>query len=227
MDAARRARLSEGSTGSSAVYQMVVAAIAARGNRGGTLIDVGCGTAQLFPRVRSLCEQYIGVDIVRYEGFPESARFVFANLDEAHSIGLPDEAAEVVVSVETIEHLENPRAFMRELLRLAKPGGLVVVTTPNQLSWLGLMTLIVKGQFNQFQEAPGLYPAHITPLLEVDLIRIGRECGLTDPRIVFSNQGRMPLTGAHWPSIFRGRRFSDNLMMVGVKPLANGGAPLQ
>ena len=38
---------------------------------------------------------------------------------------------DVTISVETIEHLENPFLFLRELTRVTKPGGLVFVTTPN------------------------------------------------------------------------------------------------
>lgn len=202
---------------------MVVEEIAARPHRGGTLIDVGCGKARLLPLVRSLCESYIGVDIVRYDDFPPSAQFVKSNLDALPVAGLPDASAEVVVSIETIEHLENPRALMRELARLAKPGGLIVVTTPNQLSLLSLLTLLIKGQFNQFQEAPGLYPAHITHLLEVDMMRIARECGLVRAKVAYSNQGRMPYSARHWPSVFRGRWFSDNLMLAANKP--GDGAP--
>ncbi|HKN01870.1 MAG TPA: methyltransferase domain-containing protein [Candidatus Binataceae bacterium] len=215
-DAATRARLSAGSTSSNAVYDMVVKEIAARHRGGGTLVDVGCGIGQLLPRVRPLCERYVGVDILRYDDFPAAAEFVAANLDEG-PIGLPDESADVVVSVETIEHLESPRAFMREIVRLAKPDGLILVTTPNQLSLLSLMTLVVKGEFNQFQEAPGLYPAHLTALLEIDLLRIAREQELVKTAIVYTNQGRMPFTPWHWPRTFRGRRFSDNLMLVGTK----------
>ena len=54
--------------------------------------------------------------------------------------------------METIEHLENPRAFVRKLVRLAKPGGWVVVTTPNQRSLLSLLTLMTKGKFSHFQD---------------------------------------------------------------------------
>jgi len=212
----KRALLSAGSTSSGAVYDMVLAQLAARKERQGTLVDVGCGTGQFFPMVRSMCTRYIGIDAVRYDAFPADAEFVTGNLEGP--VDLPDGSADVVVCIETIEHLENPRALMRELKRLAKPGALLLLTTPNQLSWLSLMTLVVKGQFNQFQEAPGLYPAHITHLLEADMIRIARECGLTGARIVYSNQGRLPFTRLHWPRIFRGRRFSDNLMLVAIKP---------
>ena len=114
---------------------------------------------------------YLGVDVVRYDGLPEGIEFIPFDLDSG-KVSLADGSADLVCAVEVIEHLENPRAFVRELVRLAKPGGFVIVTTPNQLSLLSKLTFILKNQFNAFQEAPGLYPAHITALLEIDLIRI-------------------------------------------------------
>jgi len=103
-----------------------------------------------------------------------------------------------LLAVETIEHLENPWAFMRALVRLARPGGWVIVTTPNQLSALSLITLLAKRRFSSFQD--GHYPAHRTALLEVDLRRIAGECALENPEIGYSHSGRVPLTGWHYPA---------------------------
>jgi hypothetical protein len=83
------------------------------------------------------------------------------------------------------------------------------------------MTLVVEGEFNAFQEAPGLYPSHITALLEIDLVRMARECGLYEIEIAYSNHGRVPFTAWHWPSFFGGRWFSDNLVMSGRSPADN------
>ena len=52
--------------------------------------------------------------------------------------------------------------------------------------------LLLKNEFPAFQEAPGLYPAHLTVLLDVDLVRMARECELQDPRIAYSDAGRIP-----------------------------------
>jgi 2-polyprenyl-3-methyl-5-hydroxy-6-metoxy-1,4-benzoquinol methylase len=131
---------------------------------------------------------------------------------------LPDACANAVISVETIEHLENPRAFMRELVRLAVPGGWIIVTTPNQLSLLSLLTLILKKRYSAFQDVN--YPAHITALLEVDLIRIARECGLSMIGIRYSERGRIVSTPWHYPSWLSAlspRLLSDNLLMIGRK----------
>jgi len=45
-----------------------------------------------------------------------------------------DDRFDAVVSIEVIEHVENQFAFLRELARIAKPGGIIVVTTPNTLN---------------------------------------------------------------------------------------------
>lgn len=209
-----RARRSLGSS-DVAIYNMVLRALTERHIGGGTLVDVGCGSGNLWSFVRELFDSYVGVDVVRFDGFPEDAEFNQVNLDAGRS-QLGDNSADVVVAIETIEHLENPRAFMRELVRLVKPGGWVVVTTPNQLSLLSLMTLALKHQFQAFQDTD--YPAHITALLEVDLQRIVTEAGLTNTKICYSKQGRLVLTNWRYPGFVSRlfpRWFSDNILIVG------------
>lgn len=210
-----RARASLGASGE-AIYRMVAAAIATRHPGGGTLLDVGCGSGRLWPFVRERFERYVGVDAVRYDGFPAEGEFHAADLDAQ---ALPVADAEVVAAVETIEHLENPRAFVRSLVAAARPGGWVIVTTPNQLSLLSRATLVAQGEHNAFRDAS--YPAHITALLEVDLRRIAAECGLQEVAVAYSARGRVAGTGKHYPgwlSRLWPRGLSDNLLLAGRKP---------
>ncbi|MBC8030769.1 MAG: class I SAM-dependent methyltransferase [Pyrinomonadaceae bacterium] len=219
-----RARQSHG-TSDTAIYEMVVKALDARGVAGGTLVDVGCGAGQLQPFMEPRFARYIGVDVVRYEDFPAESEFTQVDLDTGR-VALPDASADVVAAVETIEHLENPRAFMRELVRLVRPGGWVVVTTPNQLSLLSLFTLTVKKRFSAFQDVH--YPAHLTALLEVDLKRIARECGLVDFAVVYSCAGRIVLTSWHYPKFIARmlpRALSDNVLLIGRKNVAPASRP--
>jgi SAM-dependent methyltransferase len=219
-DAEARASLSRGIS-NAAIYRAVENAISGRSSRrDGVLVDVGCGAGGLWQFVSGQFSTYIGVDAVKYDGFPEGGRFCKAEFN-SERVDLPDGAADVVASIETIEHLENPRALARELVRLAKPGGLIIISTPNQLSFSSVACLLLKRQFQHFQEGgEGGYPTHISALLEIDLIRIARENSLTDIAIAYTNRGRIPFTGSNWPAMwpFRGRRFSDNLMVVGRKP---------
>jgi len=200
-----------------AIYQMVADLIKGRNLTGNVLVDVGCGEGQLWPHVRERFGKYVGVDCIRYDDFPASGEFHLANLDTGQK-DLPDNYADVVVAVETIEHLENPWAFMRELVRVAKPGASVIVTTPNQLSFLSLLTLIVKKRFASFQDVH--YPAHLTALLEIDLKRMAAAAGLSEVEIHFSQQGRVVLTPWHYPgrlSRLFPRPLSDTVALIGRK----------
>lgn len=212
-----RARRSLGASGD-AIYRMVQRAVRARRAGGGTLVDVGCGAGALWGHLRGDFARYVGVDVVRYDGFPADGEFHALDLDRGE-VPLPDGVADVAAGVETIEHLENPRAFVRLLARLARPGGWVIVTTPNQHSWLSKGTFLLRGEHVHFQDAS--YPAHITALLEADLRRMAAECGLADVAVEFSGSGRVPGTGRHWPGALgriHPRGFSDNLLLAGRKP---------
>lgn len=210
-----RARLSAG-TSADPIYRAVADAL--RGKAGGTLLDVGCGGGALWGYVRGQFARYAGADVVRYDGFPVDGEFHPIDLDGG-GVPVADGVADAVVAVEVVEHLENPRRFARELTRLAKPGGWVVVTTPNQLSVLSKLTLIVFNEFSAFRA--GSYPAHLTALLEVDLRRIAGECGWTDVSVTFTRSGRMPGVAWHWPrwlSRLAPRAFSDNVLLVARTP---------
>ena len=211
-----RARQSLGES-SHAIYESAVAALRRRGARG-TIVDVGCGTGRLHPRLTGMMDAYVGVDAVRYEGFPVAGRFVQADLNRDR-IPLPDASADIAISLETIEHLENPRAFVRELVRIAKPGGWIAVSTPNQRSLVSLGALLTREHFSAFRDSN--YPAHQTALLDTDLLRIARENNLQDPVIEFTRSGRMPFTAARYPAQLSAafpRALSDNLLLVCRKP---------
>jgi 2-polyprenyl-3-methyl-5-hydroxy-6-metoxy-1,4-benzoquinol methylase len=194
---------------------MVARALASRHNTGGTVLDVGCGAGRLRPYIADRFDSYAGADVVRYDAFPADAAFHPIDLD-AGRVPLPDGNVDVVVAVETVEHLENPRAFFRELTRIAKPGGTFVVTTPNQLSLLAKLGLVFKNNYPAF--AGSNYPAHLTALLEIDLRRMAAECGWSHVGIEYTHSGRIPGTPRHWPGglsrIFP-RSLSDNVLIAG------------
>lgn len=199
-----------------AIYRMVRRALAPCDRRG-MLVDVGCGRARLHDELSGLFDRYVGLDIVAFPGTRLDIHRVVADLDRRMPI--LDGVADVTAAVETIEHLENPRAFVRELARITRPGGLVLVTTPNQLSALSLLTLIVKGRFQAFQDVH--YPAHRTALLEIDLHRIVAEAGLVEAAVHFSEHSRVPLTALTYPRWLARRSpslLSDNLLVVARKP---------
>lgn len=180
----------------------------------------GAAAANQTPRWRAISRVRFGVDILSYDGYPAGPNVDFRRADlDSGRIDLPDGCADVVCSLETIEHVENERALMRELVRLAKPAGVIVVTTPNQVSILSKLCFVFKNEFVHFQERPGLYPSHVSALLPIDLFWLARESGLVEVEVTYSGNGRMPLTTRHWPRWlaarrgWRGRAFSDNALL--------------
>lgn len=209
-----RARRSLGAS-DEAIYRVVKAVVSARGS-GGVLADIGCGRGALWTHLRPSFSRCIGVDVVHYEGLDEDVEFRPADIERA-PLPIENGAVNTAVALETIEHLENPRAFVRELARITRPGGLVVITTPNQRSLLSLLTLAITGEFSAFRESS--YPAHRTALLEIDLRRIASECGIGDLRIDYTGRGRIPLSGWHYPIALSRtfpRALSDNVIVSGV-----------
>jgi 2-polyprenyl-3-methyl-5-hydroxy-6-metoxy-1,4-benzoquinol methylase len=196
---------------------MVLGGFETHGISGGVLVDAGCGEGNLWRAVNSRFSRYCGLDAVRYDTFPGDGEFHRVDLDSPQW-PVSDDSADVVTSVETIEHLDNPWAFMRRLAAIVKPGGWVIVTTPNQLSALSLLTLILKKRFSAFQDAH--FPTHRTALLESDLQRAARESGLEPIDIGYSFHGRLPLCSWHYPEAIARlfpRLLSDNLMLVAHK----------
>src|SRR5688500_18634583 len=145
-----RARQSLGAS-SDAIHQMVADAVERHNLTGATMIDVGCGHGALRARLGDRFSLYRGLDAVRYSGFPADGLFTQVDLD-AEQWGVEPQSADLVAAIETIEHLENPWSFMRHLSALAPPGGCVMVTTPNQLSVLSLLTLVTKHMISSFSE---------------------------------------------------------------------------
>lgn len=60
------------------------------------------------------------------EKFPEE-KFRLTDLSK---INLPDNYFDYILSLETLEHCPEPPVFLRELNRLLKPGGMLVLSTP-------------------------------------------------------------------------------------------------
>ena len=57
---------------------------------------------------------------------------------DLQALAHPDATFDTVISCETIEHLERPRAALAEIARVLRPGGRLLLTTPNYLGPIGL-----------------------------------------------------------------------------------------
>lgn len=88
-----------------------------------------------------------------------------------------DEQFELVVAIEIIEHLHNPRHFIRNCLQVLKDGGFLLVTSPNTESWLSRIRFLRNGHFLWFDESDYLSYGHLTPIFSWQVAQICRELG--------------------------------------------------
>jgi ubiquinone/menaquinone biosynthesis C-methylase UbiE len=63
---------------------------------------------------------------------------------DAQALPFADESFDVVVSCETIEHVPDVRKALREMWRVARPGGKLFLTTPNYANLMGLYDLYAR-----------------------------------------------------------------------------------
>lgn len=109
------------------------------------VLDIACGDARLAAYVAEAgARLVVGVDLsqigisVGRERWareqPQSlARSSFVQADGL-VIPVAAETFDVVIASEIIEHVEDPRAFLREAIRPLKVGGTLIVTTPYRLT---------------------------------------------------------------------------------------------
>ena len=89
-------------------------------------MDFGCGSKpyqQLF-----LGKRYVGVDIA-VSGHDHETSQVDVFYD-GHTLDIPDESFDVVISTEVLEHLFNYDEVLSEIRRVLRPNGKLFITTP-------------------------------------------------------------------------------------------------
>lgn len=99
--------------------------------------DVACGTGygSQHLRVNGGATQVIGIDLcpeaIAYARDQHHGSGIEFRSAAGEQTGLPPACVDVVVSFETIEHVEDDQALLREFARILVPGGQLICSTPN------------------------------------------------------------------------------------------------
>ena len=103
----------------------------------------------------------------------DDPRVQFLKHDAIDPLPFPDAFFDHVFSVEGIEHFVSPWTFIQELCRVLKPGGWLIVTTPNTFSVDARLKYLLSGYFPRFRPLmkephrvmnQGVDDAHIAPI---------------------------------------------------------------
>jgi SAM-dependent methyltransferase len=105
---------------------------------GGRLLEIGCGAGNFLVQAAAR-----GFDVTGLEYSPFAAERARKNLGDRGRVlqgdieifGAERDAYDVCVLCDVIEHVRRPDKFVREIFRLLRPGGVLLVVTPSLDSW--------------------------------------------------------------------------------------------
>nr|WP_294791497.1 class I SAM-dependent methyltransferase [uncultured Mucilaginibacter sp.] len=86
------------------------------------LVDFGCGDMPYRSVIEPHVGKYLGVDL---EMNPKAEH----HIDFDSKTTLPDNYADIVLSNQVLEHVDSPSGYLKEALRILKPGGSIILTT--------------------------------------------------------------------------------------------------
>lgn len=105
----------------------------------GPILDVGCGAGQVINRFTEEGFYAVGVDVsligIRIADEDGKGIFIVAS---AHKLPFKDYSFESVGGHDFLEHTYYPQACLNEMVRVLKPKGRIVITSPNFLKVMGL-----------------------------------------------------------------------------------------
>jgi len=155
----------------------------------GTHLDIGSGTGNLIRRIRQEYDvESRACDYTDEFMELEGIKVDVVDLNRG-TLPYPDGHFDVITFTEVAEHLENYRAIVREIHRVLKPGGVVVITTPNVLNMKSRMRFLTTGFWSMFGplhvgetsiESAG---GHITPIAYPYLAHALMGAGFDMPKV--------------------------------------------
>ncbi len=112
------------------------------------VLDLGAGHGAFTKRLHERGYQISAADL-----FPEYFLYDHIECRKVDMAGIypyPDQTFDVVIVIEVSEHLLNHEIFFSEACRILKPGGSLLLSTPNILSLKSRFRFLIKGHFYSF-----------------------------------------------------------------------------
>src|SRR3989304_4722630 len=115
-----------------------------------TVLEIGCGTGFQILAIKKKCKIYYGVDFSRKaiavckKKYGKSrAKFFLAN---AEKLPFKEEFFDIIFLIDTFSHFVFPEKILKEVKRVLKPTGRLVISVQNENSFFGILKKIFPTQ---------------------------------------------------------------------------------
>jgi SAM-dependent methyltransferase len=137
-------------------------------NEGMHILDFGCGEGAFSQRLIDAGMIVDGCDINTDQIKAKVNRKITLDLNKPYILDSVTDKYDMVLAIEIIEHIENPWKYLNDCLSVLKPGGIIVLSTPNISNFISRLRFLMRGTLLAY-EKPDLVHGHITPLSFVQL----------------------------------------------------------
>lgn len=103
-------------------------------HKSGRVLDVGCGRAWVAREMCPKSYEVVSMDISLENTSVALERYPFGNhsavVADVFNLPFNENTFDVIIASEIIEHVVDPVKFVENLIRVLKPGGTLIITTP-------------------------------------------------------------------------------------------------
>jgi 2-polyprenyl-3-methyl-5-hydroxy-6-metoxy-1,4-benzoquinol methylase len=141
-------------------------------------LDIGAGEGAFTRRLLDL--GFSNVEALDIDGAGFRVPEVHCHVIDLDSDGWADSLGSygLIVALETIEHLENPWRFFRNLGRLLQPGGHLLLSSPNVTSWYSRLLFLRHGELHWFGYSRLLSDGHRAPVFGWQVAAMAEPVGM-------------------------------------------------
>lgn len=153
-----------------AVWKVLQDALPCAGRVQCRVLDAGSGPGEFSSRLTKAGYVAIACDQDKSVFCGKCSRFVPCDLNSNWADAVRSEGPfDAVVAQEVIEHIENPTRLIRDIGSLLKPGGLFILTSPNDQDKASRIDFLFHGELPWFRLDKLSQSGHQTPMF-VELI---------------------------------------------------------
>ncbi len=164
---------------------------------GQKILDIGCKKSILKELTDDKDVEYYGIDISETALSEKINKNNFRVADVDSGIPFEDSTFDYVFCLELLEHVEKPSFVLKEIHRVLKKDGVLILSIPNPYCWFEMI-------INLFHRIPKGSEGHISSWTKQTLNALAKLCGFTINKYV-GTFCRVPFTS---------RFFKDNSYII-------------